>query len=166
MGIHGFGSGDVEWDESLTFDNDSIIAAYLKLSQKENPDTTWVKNEDGSIYMDSITGGPVVLSIDYYDVTQKDKVKYLRNMILDECALETALEGYRFTDLIRFAKAMEDKNVLIKRVASRHVENKRSIYYDASDEVYDEDNLPLIIEYDTYLTGKLEDEKNWYLPLK
>jgi hypothetical protein len=61
---------------------------------------------------------------------------------------------------------MEDKNVLIKRVASRHVENKRSIYYDASDEVYDEDNLPLIIEYDTYLTGKLEDEKNWYLPLK
>lgn len=166
MGIHGFGSGDVEWDESLTFDNDSIIAAYLKLSQKENPDTTWVKNEDGSIYMDSITGAPVVLSIDYYDVTQENKVEYLRNIILDECALETALEGYRFTDLIRFAKAMENNDILVKRVASRHVENKRSIYYDASDEVYDEDNLPLIIEYDTYLTGKLEDEKNWYLPLK
>ena len=166
MGIHGFGSGDVEWDESLTFDNDSIIATYLKLSQKENPDTTWVKNEDGTIYLDSITGDSVVLSIDYYDVTQEDKVKYLRNMILDECALETALEGYRFTDLIRFAKAMEDNNVLVKRVASRNAENKRSIYYDASDEVYDEDNLPLTIEYDTYLTGKLEDEKNWYLPLK
>ena len=166
MGIHGFGSGDVEWDESLTFDNDSIIATYLKLSQKENPDTTWVTNEDGTIYMDTITGDSVVLSIDYYDVTRTDKVKYLRNMILDECALETALEGYRFTDLIRFAKAMEDNNVLIKRVASRHAENKRSIYYDSSDEVYDEENLPLTIEYDTYLTGKLEDEKNWYLPLK
>jgi len=165
-GIHSFGSGDVEWDESLTFDNDSIIAAYLNLAEKENPDTTWVKNEDGTIFMDTITGQPVVLSIDKYDVSHDDKVKYLRNIILDECALETALEGYRFTDLIRFAEAMNDVNVLAKRVASRDYENKVSIYFDNAKEVYDESNMLLQFEENRELYDKASNKSNWYLPLK
>ena len=166
-GIHGFGSGDVEWDESLSFSNDSIMAAYLNLEAKEVPDTIWKKNEDGSDFIDETTGERVILALDYYDdLTQAEKVKYLRNIILDECALETSLEGYRFTDLIRFAKAMDEKDVLAKRIASRDYENKVSIYYDNSKESYDKDGLLLQFQSDDELYNKLYNEANWYLPLK
>ena len=166
MGIHYFGSGDVEWDQSLSFENDSIMATYLSLAQKENPDTTWVKNEDGTTFIDELTGDSVVASIDLYDVTRDDKIKYLRNIILDECALETSLEGYRFTDLIRFAEAMNDNDVLAKRVASRAYENKVSIYYDNSKEVYDMDGILVQFESDDEVYQKASNKANWYLPLK
>jgi hypothetical protein len=165
VGIHAFGSGDVEWDESLSFDNDSIMATYMGIAQKADPDTTWVLNADGTTFIDELTGDSVVESIDYYDVTKENKIKYLRNIILDECALETALEGYRFTDLIRFAKAMNEKDILAKRVASRAYDNKVSIYFNR-DDVYDEGGNPLMFEYDQVLYNLASDENNWYLPLK
>jgi hypothetical protein len=93
------------------------------------------------------------------------KIEYLRNLILDECALETAFEGYRFTDLIRFAKAMGKNDVLAKRVAARAFENKVNMHYD-TEGAYGSDGSLLKFEYDEALYNTLSDESNWYLPLK
>ena len=161
-GIHSFGSGDAEWDKALTLTNDSAIAAYMG---KEAIDTIFaVDAETGEAILDE-EGNKVVESY-VFDLTPADKLAYLRNLILDECALETALEGYRFTDLIRFAKTMDDKSVLAKRVAARQYENKVSIYFNNDNPVYTEDGVLMQYQYDEDLYQKLMDETNWFLPLK
>ena len=88
-----------------------------------------------------------------YNLTDDDKLLYVRNLIIDECALETAFEGYRFTDLIRFAKNMGDNDVLAKRVAGRAIENKVSVLHPD-------------FQVDAALYGKLSNQANWYLPKK
>ena len=84
-------------------------------------------------------------------VTFNDTIRYIDELIIDELALESAVEGNRFGDLIRFAKRREAwgesdyRDFLAKRVASR----KGAAAFD--DELY----------------NKLAtDESNWYLPLK
>ena len=83
-------------------------------------------------------------------VTFNDTIKFIDEVILDELALEAALEGNRFGDLVRFAKRRQAwgeadyYDVLAKRVASR----KGELLFD--DELY----------------IKLTDENTWYLPLK
>ena len=61
-------------------------------------------------------------------------------MILDEMALETAFEGTRFQDLMRFALRNGNNELLASRIAGRGKE----------------------FDNDLYLL--LLDEKNWYLP--
>ncbi len=161
-GIHSFGSGDAEWDKGLSLTNDSAIATYLG---KAAIDTIFAVDPETNEELLDEEGNKVVERY-VYDLTQADKITYLRNIILDECALETALEGYRFTDLIRFARAMDDKSVLAKRVAARMNENKVSMYFDNNNPIYTEDGSVLLYEYDEALYQKLMDETNWYLPLK
>ena len=88
-----------------------------------------------------------------YALTEDDRINYVRNLIIDECALELAFEGYRFTDLVRFAEAVGDVDVLAKRVAGRAFENSVNYYNPA-------------YQYDATLYQKLIDKANWYLPLK
>jgi hypothetical protein len=76
----------------------------------------------------------------------------MADLVLDELALELAWEGTRFGDLIRFAKAMGDNDVLAKRIAGRAIKNEvtyRSAEYEMDAETY----------------GKMSNEANWYLPL-
>ena len=74
----------------------------------------------------------------------RDTVEYIDNLIIDELALESTLEGNRFGDLIRFAERRGDVDFLAKRVAGRKgAEN-----------------------FDTELYEKLTDKANWYLPFK
>lgn len=153
MGIHSFGSGNADRDAYYTIDNDSVIAAYFD-----------IVDEAEVIYELDEEGNPVVKGVDY-GITHAMKIEYLRNLILDECALETAFEGYRFTDLIRFAKAMGKNDVLAKRVAARAFENKVNMHYDTEGE-YGSDGSLLKFEYDEALYNTLSDESNWYLPLK
>ena len=166
MGIHGFGAGISEWDESLSFDNDSIIAAYLGLASADNPTIVYdVDPETGENKLDN-EGNPIILGYDY-GITRADEIKYLYNILLDECALETALEGYRFTDLVRFAEAMGDNDILAKRVAARAYENKVNMYYDNTKEVYGNDGIRLEFKWDEALREKLANDKStWFLPLK
>ena len=89
--------------------------------------------------------------------TFSDTIKYIDELIIDELAMEAAIEGNRFGDLIRFAKRRKDwkegnyvnveedyVDFLAKRVASRKGEEN----------------------FDVDLYNKLTDEKNWYLPLR
>ncbi|MBQ5817615.1 MAG: RagB/SusD family nutrient uptake outer membrane protein, partial [Bacteroidaceae bacterium] len=161
MGIHSFGSGNADRDVYYTIDNDSVIAAYFDIVDEAEP--IFETDEEGNKVIGE-DGNPVVKGVDY-GITHAMKIEYLRNLILDECALETAFEGYRFTDLIRFAKAMGKNDVLAKRVAARAFENKVNMHYD-TEGAYGSDGSLLKFEYDEALYNTLSDESNWYLPLK
>lgn len=125
-GIHSRGSGYSERNEYYAL-NDICIARYL----------------GRTIVDDSIYGAPI---------NYQDSLNYMADLVLDELALELAWEGTRFGDLIRFAKAMGDNDVLAKRIAGRAHKNNvtyRSNEYQMDAEVY----------------GKMSNEANWYLPL-
>ena len=117
----------------------------------------------GPVYLDkdSIKGGKV-----YYDgiyvldsvaiidrlgrgdapIAFSDTIRYIDELIIDELALESTLEGNRFGDLVRFAERRGDVDILAKRVASRKGEDDG--------------------QFDEELYLKLTDKSNWYLPLK
>lgn len=66
-------------------------------------------------------------------VTFNDTIQYIDELIIDELALESTLEGNRFGDLIRFAERREDwgedgKDFLAGRVADRSGERNDSLY--------------------------------------
>ena len=77
-------------------------------------------------------------------VTFNDTLNYIDELIIDELAMEAAVEGNRFGDLIRFAERRNEPEFLAKRVASRKGKDQMD------DELY----------------NKLMDKANWYLPIK
>ncbi len=68
-----------------------------------------------------------------------DSVLYVEDLIQKELALETACEGNRFQDLMRFAIRRNDNSYLANIVASKYGDNREAI------------------------RTKLMDRKNWYL---
>lgn len=56
-----------------------------------------------------------------------DSVLYVDDLIQKELALETAFEGNRFQDLMRFALRRNDPAYLAKIIAEKHAENKTAI---------------------------------------
>ena len=154
IGVHSRGSGNAEYNEYYSLSNDSCIALYFG---KEGVDATKEVpslDDKGKVQKDE-NGDTIWTTVAYkdYGITPEMKVDYVRNLIIDECALETAFEGYRFTDLIRFAKNMGNPDVLAKRVAGRAIENKVSSSHPD-------------FQYDLTLYEKLKNEANWYLPKK
>ena len=128
IGIHSRGSGDSERNAYFAL-TDTCIARYLGLTEVENKVETILR-----------------------PITYQDSLNYIADLVIDELALELAWEGTRFGDLIRFAKAMGDNDVLAKRVAGRAYEN--DVTYRSNEYQVDAD-----------LYGKLSNEANWYLPL-
>ncbi|MBO5665787.1 MAG: RagB/SusD family nutrient uptake outer membrane protein [Bacteroidaceae bacterium] len=128
IGLHSRGSGDSERNEYYAL-TDTCIARYLGLTEVENKVETILR-----------------------PITYEDSLNYIADLVIDELALEFAWEGTRFGDLIRFAKAMGDNDVLAKRVAGRAYEN--DVTYRSNEYQMDAD-----------LYGKLSNEANWYLPL-
>ena len=85
-------------------------------------------------------------------VTYQDSLNYITDLIIDELALEFAWEGFRFGDLVRFAKATGDNDVIAKRIAGRAFSN---------DVTYRNEGF----QYDPEIYSKMLNEDNWYLPL-
>ena len=128
IGIHSRGSGDSERNVYYAL-TDKCVARYLGYVEK---------TENG----DSIT----------QPVTYQDYLNYITDLVIDELALELAWEGNRFGDLVRFAKATGDNDILAKRIAGRDYANDVT-YRNA------------LYKYDSELYGKMLNEDNWYLPL-
>ena len=128
-GIHSRGCGDSERNAYYAL-NDTCIARYLGRTVIEDK-------------VEKLIGEPI---------NYQDSLNYISDILLDELALELAWEGTRFGDLIRFAKAMGDNEVLAKRVAGRAYEN--DVTYRSPEFMMDAD-----------LYGKMMNEDNWYLPL-
>ena len=130
-GIHARGTGDSKNNKYYAF-SDTCIARYVG---------ALVDGEDKQIISP--------------ELNQQDSLNFITDLVVDELALEFAFEGYRFTDLVRIAKAAGDKDILAKRVAGRNYSNKAT-YRDKNPNAY---------EYDHRLYSILSDERNWYLPL-
>ena len=146
-GIHARGSGQVAQNTAYAANNDSCIAIYFN---KPIVGYKPVLDKDGNPTVDA-EGNEI--TVPDYGITEDDRREYVRNLIIDECALELCFEGYRFTDLVRFANAAGDVDVLAKRIAGRAFENSVN-YYNPS------------YQYDADLYQKLTDTANWFLPLK
>ena len=128
IGIHSRGCGDSERNEYYAL-TDTCIARYLGLTEVENKVETILR-----------------------PITYQDSLNYIADLVIDELALELAWEGTRFGDLVRFAKAMGDNEVLAKRVAGRAYDN--DVTYRSPE-----------FQYDPELYSRMMDENNWYLPL-
>ena len=130
-GIHSRGSGKSEFNKYYALD-ELCIARYLGCVES---------NDEGEdIVSPSVT------------ISYQDSLNYMRDLVLDELALEFSWEGYRFADLVRFAKAMNDHSVLAMRIAGREKDN--SVSYRNPE-----------FEYDPQLYSDMLDESNWYIPL-
>lgn len=137
-GLHSRGSGNSEKNLYYAY-NDTCVARYYGL----------VAELSDSLFTTT------------REITDDDRYNYVRDLLIDELALEFCFEGNRFGDLIRFAKSAEKngeadwRDILAKRVAARTVETDIPV-----------SNVEFVLDGEAYqLYNKLQNESFWYLPL-
>lgn len=112
IGVHQRGCGFIRFD-----DPEEFRSSYNYVDQVAKK----VKEATGKVLTaDDIYSGQ-------YDAEVRDAVE---DLIIDECGLELAFEGSRFSDLCRVSMRRDDPNYLAERVSKRHTgkvdENLRS----------------------------------------
>lgn len=137
-GIHARGCGFGKWTNiegqgvrtNLTGKNDTTSFAYDVLLAAQGVDPT--------------------------TASKADTINAIENIIVDELALEAQFEGYRFTDLVRFANHKNNAGFngtewLANKVASRDVRKSK------------EDENVILGSRNEEIYSKLQDKTNWYL---
>ena len=75
--------------------------------------------------------GNVNMDTTYYIIPSlaslPDSILFVEDKIQEELALETAFEGNRFQDLMRFAIRRNDNAYLADKVAAKHTTDKQAI---------------------------------------
>lgn len=134
VGLHSRGSGNTEENDLYAY-NDTCVARYYNILEEKTDSTFVLKGDENRT------------------ITEDERQDYLRDLILDELALEFCFEGNRFGDLVRFSIAAGDNSVLAKRVAGRAYENSVAVVAEEG------------ATYDESLYSKLMNESAWYLKL-
>lgn len=125
IGIHQKGCGFIRYDERAQSGIESRYNYVDKVAEK-------IKENHGiEVTKEDIYGD------DYRDYV----IEAVEDLIIDECALELAFEGSRFSDLARVALRRNDPTYLAKHVAKRKGEMDMGLY--------------------NFLS---QSPKNWYLP--
>ena len=114
IGIHQKGCGFIRYDERAQSGIESRYNYVDKVAKK-------IKENHGI----------VVTKEDIYGDDDKIRgyvIEAVEDLIIDECALELAFEGSRFSDLARVALRRNDPTYLAKRVAKRKGEMDMGLY--------------------------------------
>ena len=125
IGVHQRGCGFIRYDDPEEFGRSAFN--YVKMVQKKIKEATGKNVTEEDIYSGD------------YDKEVQDAVE---DLIIDECALELAFEGSRFSDLCRVALRRGNPDYLAQRVAKRHTG-----------------------KIDESLRSRLQNKNNWFLPI-
>jgi starch-binding outer membrane protein, SusD/RagB family len=100
-----------------TSELDSIIPNYMNFTDSRFVDNIAIRARTlGKPELDGMYVIPASLD-------SVAKINYMEDLICNELALETAFEGNRFHDLMRFAIRRDDTNYLAAKVAAKHPNN-------------------------------------------
>jgi len=72
--------------------------------------------------------------------TLQDSVAFVEEVLVEECALESAFQGNRFHDLMRMSLHNNNYSIIAGAIAKKHKTNYTAVY------------------------AKMMDPANWYLP--
>lgn len=146
-GIHAFGCGDTRGDHDTVYTFDKAVAAKLiaSVAEAQGWDERTIASEEGKLarkgVMNAVADG---------EYTLEQVIGAVEDLIIDELALETAFEGNRYPDLLRFAahkgNGTIDNEWLAKKIARRGYAPSQS-------------------GYDASLYSKLVTGNYWYLSL-
>lgn len=147
-GIHGHGCGETRGYRDTIYTYDNCVAKKIVAARADGAGMT---DEAQTLMADSLAkvGIDSALVKGTYNITQEEVTNAVEDLIIDELALETAFEGNRYYDLMRFANhkgnGTIDNEWLAKKIASR--------------------GYAIGQGYDQALYGKLVGGTRWYLPL-
>lgn len=146
IGIHGRGCGETRGERDSLYTYDLAVGAKIAANRLAAGTIT---REDSAALADSLGRVTIDSAVVAGTITSEEVTEAVEDLIIDELALETAFEGNRYFDLMRFANhkgnGTLDNEWLAKKIASRNY--KWNEGYDAS------------------LYGRLVGGQRWYLPL-
>ena len=146
IGIHGRGCGETRGYRDTLYTYDRCVAQKIaaKRAAAESQTEEWQEE-----LADSLNRVTIVQAVADGTITQEEVIDAVEDIIIDECALETAFEGNRYYDLLRFANhkgnGMIDNEWLARKIASRGYAPNTG--------------------YDAALYGRLVGGELWYLSL-
>lgn len=141
-------------------------SSYFRIAQWVRPDrnSTKITFEDPTNYntfgIHSRGCGDASMDTTYVIpecATLQDSIRAVEELIINEMALETCFEGYRFGDLLRVAqhRGAETGTDYDTEFFAKHVASRGSAYNDDTDANFD----------NTLYNTLKSDSKNWFLPL-
>ena len=145
-GIHGLGCGETRGYRDSLYTYDLCVAQKIAAARADKDGQT---KEWETALCDSLNKVGIEQAVADGTITNDEVVTAVEDLIIDELALETAFEGNRYYDLLRFAShkggGAIDNEWLAKKIASRGMAPRTG--------------------YDAALYGRLVGGTRWYLPL-